>query len=958
VVAVLVGTLGAGGALAAKSTKRPAATPSFYTLKNKRQKCRVHYTRQTISISVRKHHRTIRYQQVRCVYTGSRSSNGAAPSFPTNLPTAAISVTVIPAANDSNFSISAEQTLNVAGDGVLAGNAGSDLIVTLVSATMHGKLTLNRNGTFRYVPASGFSGVDEFTYKTTNSSGESSTPATVTIHVLPVAAAVAAYTLPASGTISVDPPGVLLGDTGSGLTAKLVSGPNSGTLTLNGDGSFSYTATPSFYGSDSFTYEAVDSSGQASSPVSVTIDVGVQPPSVVGETFSGAVGNTALQVGGSRGGGPEVYQGSSNALAGDSDPDGGTLSTTAATITTAQGGTVTLAVDGSFTYEPPVGLDSTDSFSYQVDTSEGASAQAIATIDFTARVWYVNSSATLNGNGGAESPFNSLASAVLAAGSGDVIFLFGGSYTGGVTLGANQTLVGQSAGLTVDSEDLLDPSGASDPVITAASGPVVTLGEADTLSGVSVVGTGSATAVSATVNDFTLDSDVSITAAGGDALDIEGGDGGLATVAAPITASGGHSVAIHNRTGGTVALSGPITDTGAGVAVQGDTGATINFSGTIYADTGASAAFTATGGGTVTATKPNSTLVTTTARALDVEGGSLIGPAGLTFESISAGNTGLHPSEGIVIADTGTAGGLSVLGDGNTQNSGGTIDGATGSAGVSLSNTGAVSLNDMDVTASVGDGIDASVAASLTVTYSQILASGGDGILEDGAATRQAQSFDLSNDTLTGGHGTAISLSYAGGAAGSIDYDDIGTSGTPGSGSATGDGIDLTSDGGSASVGADISDNHLYGIASGTGILITTPGVIATPGGGALQLTLESNVVAMGSGSTHNGVTITAGTFGYPSDNICVNPTANAVTTAPTGAANGIELDQLDPASRFGIQSYGGAAGDLSGPSGVAAFVASSNTLSGSSGGQPAFATQPSGLTSGDGFAPCTANTY
>src|ERR1039457_3926651 len=117
--------------MAAKSTKRPAATPSFYTLKNKRQKCRVHYTRQTISISVRKHHRTIRYQQVRCVYTGSGSSNGAAPSFPTHLPTlppAAISVPLTPPANDSNFSISAEQTLNVAGDGVLASNAGSDLI--------------------------------------------------------------------------------------------------------------------------------------------------------------------------------------------------------------------------------------------------------------------------------------------------------------------------------------------------------------------------------------------------------------------------------------------------------------------------------------------------------------------------------------------------------------------------------------------------------------------------------------------------------------------------------------------------------------------------------------------------------------------------------------------------------------------------------------------------------------
>src|ERR1039457_2521904 len=137
------------------------------------------------------------------------------------------------------------------------------------------------------------------------------------------------------------------------------------------------------------------------------IDVGVQPPSVVGETFSGAVGNTALQVGGSRGGGPEVYQGSANALAGDSDPDGGTLSTTAATITTAQGGTVTLAVDGSLTYEASVGLDSPASFSYQVDRSEGARAQTIAAFAFVARVWYVNSAAPRNGNGGAESPFNS-----------------------------------------------------------------------------------------------------------------------------------------------------------------------------------------------------------------------------------------------------------------------------------------------------------------------------------------------------------------------------------------------------------------------------------------------------------------------------------------------------------------------------------------------------------------------
>src|SRR5439155_33572 len=48
------------------------------------------------------------------------------------------------------------------------------------------------------------------------------------------------------------------------LTAVLDAGPTNGSLTLNADGSFTYTPNANYFGSDSFTYHAVDSRGAAS----------------------------------------------------------------------------------------------------------------------------------------------------------------------------------------------------------------------------------------------------------------------------------------------------------------------------------------------------------------------------------------------------------------------------------------------------------------------------------------------------------------------------------------------------------------------------------------------------------------------------------------------------------------------------------------------------------------------
>jgi len=577
---VLVAALGASDALAAKKKKpKPApAAPSYYTLANPRLKCRANYTRQTVTITVRKHRRTVSKHQVRCVYTGSRGAGGnAAVSFPVNLPTAGVSVTVIPSAEETSFTITADQILDVGGDGLLAGNEGSGLSVALGAGPTHGVLALSRNGTFRYTPAASFSGIDSFTYRTVNGSGNSSAPATVKIAVTPVAIAVGAYTDLANATLAVGAPGVLTGDTGSALTARLISSPGHGLLTLNADGSFSYTPASGFSGADAFSFEAVDSAGQPSNAETVTIDVGAQPPTVVSESFAGVVGNTPLQVGGSPGAGPEVYDAGVSALANDQDPGGGTLTTTPATITTTQNGIVTLAANGTFNYQPPVGLESSsDSFSYQVDTSEGTSAQATATIFFEngARVWYVNSSAPAGGNGTAGAPFNALASVNSPGGSGvsgDTIFLYGGgpTYAGGAVLTTNEKLIGQSAGLTVAGEPLLAASGPN-PVITS-SGVGVTLAGGDTLSGVSVTNSGGDGVDDAggavTINDgssiagahgdgihatglatLTVNG-ASITGSTIDGILLDGGDGSLSVNGATITGSGGDGIHVGGGDG-------------------------------------------------------------------------------------------------------------------------------------------------------------------------------------------------------------------------------------------------------------------------------------------------------------------------------------------------------------------------------------------------------------------------
>jgi VCBS repeat-containing protein len=83
-----------------------------------------------------------------------------------------------------------------------------------------------------------------------------------------------AYSVNEDNTLSVSAPGVLGNDTdaeNNALTATLVSGPASG-LTLNANGSFTFTPAANANGSVSFTYRANDGSGN-SNTATVTISI-------------------------------------------------------------------------------------------------------------------------------------------------------------------------------------------------------------------------------------------------------------------------------------------------------------------------------------------------------------------------------------------------------------------------------------------------------------------------------------------------------------------------------------------------------------------------------------------------------------------------------------------------------------------------------------------------------------
>jgi VCBS repeat-containing protein len=189
-----------------------------------------------------------------------------------------------PTAVDDTYSILHDHTLSVAAAGLLANDtsspAGHTLTTAVATGPTHGTLTLNSNGSFTYKPNTGYSGSDSFTY-TASDAGVASTAATVHLTVTdqtPTAVG-ESYATGGGQTLTVSASGVLANDTdpdGDPLTAVLGTGPAHGTVTLNANGSFTYTPTAGYSGTDTFTYTANDKA-RNSAPATVSIAVAAPP---------------------------------------------------------------------------------------------------------------------------------------------------------------------------------------------------------------------------------------------------------------------------------------------------------------------------------------------------------------------------------------------------------------------------------------------------------------------------------------------------------------------------------------------------------------------------------------------------------------------------------------------------------------------------------------------------------
>jgi VCBS repeat-containing protein len=193
-----------------------------------------------------------------------------------------------PVAVDDSFSAVQDSVLH--GSSVLANDSdpdGDSLTASKASNPAHGTVSVNVDGTFTYTPAAGYSGPDSFTYAV--SDGTLQDTGTVSISVTTDHAPVAvddAYVV-AQDTV-LHGSSVLANDTDADsdpLTAAKATDPAHGTVTVNPDGTFTYTPSAGYSGPDFFTYTVSDGALQDTGMVSIAVTPSlpvIQPPPLPG----------------------------------------------------------------------------------------------------------------------------------------------------------------------------------------------------------------------------------------------------------------------------------------------------------------------------------------------------------------------------------------------------------------------------------------------------------------------------------------------------------------------------------------------------------------------------------------------------------------------------------------------------------------------------------------------------
>jgi bacillopeptidase F len=268
--------------------------------------------------------------------------------------------------------------------GVLANDTGASLEAVLTGTVSNGSLALDPSGTFVYTHNGGQTTTDSFTYKARNTATQAeSNMATVSLTITPVndvpVAVNDAYETVSGSSLNITAPGVLGNDSdadGDTLTALLSNNVSGGSLTLNANGSFSYTPNAGTT-SDSFTYRAQDADSSSDvATVTISVNAPVNTPPVAVDDNASTRRNTAKFI---------------NLVANDTDAQdnlkdaAGNVPASRIRIVTqpTKNGTVSVVTNG-VTYTPRRNFRGTDVFTYTVtDTGTPPLTSNAATVRVT-----------------------------------------------------------------------------------------------------------------------------------------------------------------------------------------------------------------------------------------------------------------------------------------------------------------------------------------------------------------------------------------------------------------------------------------------------------------------------------------------------------------------------------------------------------------------------------------------